>query len=345
MQKPASDPSSAPDAKSAAAAPGRLTMADLAELAQVSKITVSRALRDSPTVKPDTRARIQALAKEHGYKLNLSARSLRLQRSNTVAVVVEMKPSADRPLSEPFPMALMGGICQELTSIGYAVVLTTRDGVEAPAVQTADGIILLGQGSHDEAAAQLAGGDVPLVVWGAEEDGHDYVTVGSDNRQGGVLAAERFLAIGRHRALFLGDTSHAEIQQRHDGFRQTLEAGGGTLVGAVACPFTIQAGAAAIAGWLDGGGAAFDALFAASDLQAIGALQVLQERGMAVPDAVSVIGYDDTPLGACLTPPLTSVHQDWQAGGELLAAKILALINGQAANSVSLPARLVVRGT
>jgi len=72
---------------------GRLTMADLAELAQVSKITVSRALRDSPTVKPDTRAKIQALAKEHGYKLNLSARSLRLQRSNTVAVVVEMKPS------------------------------------------------------------------------------------------------------------------------------------------------------------------------------------------------------------------------------------------------------------
>ncbi|MFV3130309.1 substrate-binding domain-containing protein [Niveispirillum sp. KHB5.9] len=328
-----------------AAPAGRLTMADLAELAQVSKITVSRALRDSATVKPDTRARIQALAKQHGYKLNLSARSLRLQRSNTVAVVVEMKPSPDRPLTGPFPMALMGGICQELTSIGYAVVLTTRDGVHTPAVQTADGIILLGQGSNDEAAVQLADADVPLVVWGAEAPEHDYVTVGSDNRQGGALAAEHFLSIGRKRGLFLGDTSHAEIEQRHDGFREALLAGGGELAGGISCPFGIAAGAAAIAAWVDGGGAPFDCLFAASDLLAIGAMQALQERGIGVPGKISVIGYDDTPLGACLTPPLSSVHQDWQAGGELLARRILSLINGEDVTSVSLPARLVVRGT
>ncbi|MFV3074525.1 LacI family DNA-binding transcriptional regulator [Niveispirillum fermenti] len=344
MSKPAAERPAMPDAKAPAAA-GRLTMADLAELAQVSKITVSRALRNSPTVKPDTRARIQALAKEHGYKLNLSARSLRLQRSNTVAVVVEMKPSPDRPLSDPFPMALMGGICQELTSIGYAVVLTTRDGVQAPAVQTADGIILLGQGSHDEAVAQLADGDVPLIVWGAEAAGHDYVTVGSDNRQGGILAARHLLSSGRRRGLFLGDTSHAEIEQRHGGFRDALAQGGGILAGTVSCPFAIQAGSDAIAGWIDGGGAPFDCLLAASDMLAIGAMQALQERGLPVPEAVSVIGYDDTPLGACLTPPLSSVHQDWQAGGELLARNILAMINGEDVQSVSLPTRLVVRGT
>lgn len=344
MSKPIPDRTRESEAK-AVAPGGRLTMADLAELAQVSKITVSRALRNSPTVRPDTRERIQALAKQHGYKLNLSARSLRLQRSNMVAVVVEMRPSPDRPLTGPFPMALMGGICQELTSIGYAVLLTTRDGMQAPAVQTADGIILLGQGSHDEAAVELAEGDVPLVVWGAEAPGHDYVTVGSDNRQGGALAAERFLSIGRRRGLFLGDTSHAEIEQRHDGFRDAMIAGGGELTGSVICPFSIAAGAAAVAGWLDGGGLPFDCLFAASDLLAIGALQALQERGLSVPDAVSVIGYDDTPLGACLTPPLSSVHQDWQAGGALLATHILALINGEDARSVSLPARLVVRGT
>lgn len=343
MNKPAV--ARGPEIEAKAGPAGRLTMADLAELAQVSKITVSRALRDSPTVKPETRAKIQALAKQHGYKLNLSARSLRLQRSNTVAVVVEMKPSPDRPLSDPFPMALMGGICQELTSIGYAVVLTTRDGVHTPAVQTADGIILLGQGSHDEAAVQLADADVPLVVWGAEAPEHDYVTVGSDNRQGGALAAQHFLSIGRRRGLFLGDTSHAEIEQRHDGFREALLAGGGDLVGGISCPFSITAGSAAIATWIDRGGAPFDCLFAASDMLAIGALQALQERGLAVPDTISVIGYDDTPLGACLTPPLSSVHQDWQAGGELLATRILALINGENVASVSLPARLVVRGT
>lgn len=344
MHKPDSERLRDTDTK-ASGGGGRLTMADLAALAQVSKITVSRALRDSPTVKPDTRERIKELAKQHGYKLNVSARSLRLQRSNTVAVVVEMKPSPDRPLSDPFPMALMGGICQDLTSVGYAVLLTTRDGIHAPAVQTADGIILLGQGSHDEAVVLLAENDVPMVVWGADAPGHDYVTVGSDNYQGGMLAAARFADIGRRRGLFLGDTSHAEIEQRLSGFQAGMQAAHGTLVGSVACPFTIQAGSDAIASWLDGAGVAFDCLFAASDMLAIGAIQALGERGLTVPDNVSVIGYDDTPLGACLTPPLSSVHQDWQAGGELLAAKILALINGHEADSVSLPARLVVRGT
>ena len=75
-----------------------LTMADLAELAGLSKITVSRALSDSPLVNPETRERIQALALEHGYKLNVSARNLRLRRSHTVAVIVEMKPSTDRTM-------------------------------------------------------------------------------------------------------------------------------------------------------------------------------------------------------------------------------------------------------
>ncbi|OYQ31828.1 LacI family transcriptional regulator [Niveispirillum lacus] len=320
-------------------------MADLADLAQVSKITVSRALRDSPTVKPDTRAKIQALAKEHGYKLNLSARSLRLQRSNMVAVVVEMKPNPDRPLSDPFPMALIGGICQELTSVGYAVLLTTRDGVHTPAVQTADGLILLGQGRQDEAAALLADSNVPLVVWGTEVPGHDYVTVGPDNRQGGALAAQHFLTMGRRRGLFIGDTRHADIAQRHEGFRNTLVAGGGQLVGGISCPFSLADGSAAIAQWVDGGGGAFDCLLAASDLLAIGALQALRKRHIAVPDMVSVIGYDDTPLGASLTPALSSVRQDWQAGGTLLARRILSLINGEEAASASLAAQLMVRGT
>ena len=78
------------------AGPSNPTMADLAELAGLSKITVSRALSDSPLVNLETRERIQALARQHGYKLNINARNLRLRRSHTVAVIVEMKPSTDR---------------------------------------------------------------------------------------------------------------------------------------------------------------------------------------------------------------------------------------------------------
>ena len=99
-------------------------MADLAELAGLSKITVSRALSDSPLVNPETREKIQALAHEHGYKLNVNARNLRLRRSHTVAVIVEMKPSTDRTMFDPYPLVLLGGISQELTAAGYSVLLT-----------------------------------------------------------------------------------------------------------------------------------------------------------------------------------------------------------------------------
>ncbi|HUB91037.1 MAG TPA: LacI family DNA-binding transcriptional regulator, partial [Dyella sp.] len=91
-------------------------MADLAKLAGVSKITVSRALSESPLVTPETRERVQTLARKHGYKLNVSARNLRLRRSHTVAVIVEMKPSSERTMWDPYPLSLLGGISQELTS-------------------------------------------------------------------------------------------------------------------------------------------------------------------------------------------------------------------------------------
>ena len=323
---------------------GRLTMADLARLAGVSKITVSRALADSPLVRPELRARVQELARQHGYRLNLSARSLRLQQRNVIAVVLEMDPSPDRPMSDPYPLELLGGICQELTTAGYNVLLTPRQGIESPAVQGADGIILLGQGSHNDAARQLGHAHVPLVVWGAKRPGRSHVVVGSDNRRGGASAAERLLSLGRRRAVFLGDTSHPEIDQRCKGFEAALKAGGGALVAKLPSVFTFAAGSTAVNGLLDRG-EAFDGLFAASDLLAMGAVRALLDRGLAVPDAVSVIGYDDIPLAACFTPPLTTIHQDWHAGGVLLARKVRALVEGEETDSAVLPTRLVVRGT
>src|SRR5262249_15521968 len=127
------------------------TMDDLARLAGVSKITVSRALRDGGIVNPTTRERVRALAVKHGYKFNVSARNLRLRQSNTVAVSVEMSPDANRPMSDPYPLELLGGLLQELTSTRYSALLTTRSDADAPAVQAADAVVLLGQGPHHDA--------------------------------------------------------------------------------------------------------------------------------------------------------------------------------------------------
>ena len=321
-----------------------LTMEDLASLAGVSTITVSRALRDSPLVTAATREKVRRIADEQGYRLNISARNLRMRRSYSVAVVVEMTPVKGRPMSDPYPLELLGGITQELTTAGYSVVLTSKQLLDTAPVQGADGLILLGQGSHGEAVRVLQKAGLPLVVWGAPEAGASYIVVGSDNRTGGISVAERFMEQGRKKLLFLGDVDHAEVQERCAGFIDAL--GGQGMVHIVRPKaFTFEAGFDSMAAVLKKKGAGFDGVFAASDLLAMGAIRALAEAGLRVPDDVSVIGYDDTPGAASFVPPLTSVHQYLRDGGVLLAKKMLGLIHGEAVASEMLPTTLIARQT
>lgn len=329
---------------SSASQASSLTMADLARLAGTSKITVSRALSDSPLVHRKTRERIQALAREHGYKLNVSARNLRLRRSYTVAVIVEMKPSSDRTMLDPYPLTLLGGISQELTAAGYSVLLTTRQGASAAAVQAADGLILLGQGVRQEAVRRFDKLGLPMVVWGAQA-GHDtHVVVGSNNHLGGAVVARHFVALGRRHPVFIGNPSHPEIYERLQGFIEAFATHGIKPLLLRRDEFTLASGMDAIHS-LAARKVRFDAVFACSDLLAMGAIRALGELRRLVPGDVSVVGYDDSPLGASFLPPLTSVRQDWQEGGMLLARKMLALIHGDEASSETLPVQLIVRAT
>lgn len=320
------------------------TMADLAELAGVSAITVSRALADSPLVRADTTARIKALAKEHGYAFNVSARNLKMRSSRTVAVIVEMRPSHDRRMSDPYPLDLLGGILQELTSAGYCAVLSTLQGHHLPTLRAADAVVLLGQGANEDAVSAIAQWNMPMVVWGAEDAHGEHITVGSDNLRSGMLAAERFVALGRQRLAFLGDSAHAEVAARLAGFSNALRKHRLKTISATPASFTVAAGTKATHALLDRH-PQIDALFAASDLLAIGALRALTERGRRIPEDVSIIGHDDTPLGATYVPALTSIHQNLYEGGELLARKALALITGKKVVSETLPTNLVIRVT
>lgn len=321
-----------------------VTMADLARLAGVSKITVSRAMGDTTLVNAKTRAMIRELAAKHGYKLNVAARNLRLRRNHTVAVVVEMTPSIDRPMSHPYPLDLLGGILQELAGNDFSALLCTRHGASLPAIQSADAVILLGQGARLHAVHLFDHLRLPMVIWGAQRASGDYVVVGSNNRQGGAAAAERFISIGRRHAVFLGDTSHAELAERQAGFQDALSAHGIRCADLKCEDFTVESGYRAVKS-LHKKAQRVDAIFAGSDLLAMGAVRALAESGLRVPEDVSVIGYDDTLLAAAFIPPLTTVHQNWDDGGRLLARKALALIRGERAESEELPNYLVIRAT
>ena len=333
-------------AKHTPASESAVTMEDLAKIAGVSTITVSRALRDSPLVTEKTREKIRKIAAEQGYRFNISARNLRMRRSYSVAVVVEMTPVKGRPMSDPYPLELLGGITQELTTAGYSVVLTSQAAARHGAGA--------GRRRPDPAGPGLArrGGarrcSRPACRWwcGARrKPTRSYVVVGSDNRKGGASAAERFLEQGRRKLIFVGDVDHAEVQERCAGFIDALS-GRATVHILRPKAFTFEAGFDCVTSLLKKkSGHSIDGLFAASDLLAMGAIRALTEAGLRVPDDISVIGYDDTPGAASFVPPLTSVHQYLRDGGVLLAKKMLAMIEGQPVASEMLPTTLIVRQT
>lgn len=328
--------------KRRAGAAKRTTMADLARLAGVAKITVSRALAGSASVRPELRRRIEELANEHGYRINASAQSLRLQRTDSIAAVIEMNPSAERPMFEPLLLRMIGAMLQEATLTGYRLVLTIRSQVERRPSLDVDGIVLLGQGANDSSTQNLRKLGVPMVVWGAPEPviDDDLTFIGSDNRAGGTLIAAHLVEIGRSRVLFVGDTAHPEVRLRMEGLEGGLRGAGARMM-QVPSEFNRGAARDAMLRALEFG-VPFDAVVAASDEMALGVIAALRERGLRVPEDVAVVGFDDSLADA----NLTSVRQDFSRAGREAVQLLLKAIAGEPTPPSSLlPVELVVRGS
>lgn len=324
----------------------RPTMEAVARLAGVSKITVSRALRGSDLVRPELREHIREVARKAGYRLNVAARSLRTRRTQTIAVVVEKLVASDRPVADPLVLTLIGGLLEELSPAGYALLLTTSDYILGSDTIGADGVIMIGEGENGIRAREVAGLGLPTVVWGAPLAGANFSVVGSDNREGGRLAASHLVEAGRRRMIFLGDVRHPEVSARHEGVRDILAASPASLVAAVPCEFSRSGGVEAIEDAL-ARGLEFDAVIAASDYIAAGACGLLMDRGLTVPGKVAVIGFDDNAVAGNHRPPLSSIRQDWSAAGRLLGRALMDRLADPASPVTEhvLPVELVVRET
>lgn len=320
-----------------------MTMDDLAELAGVSKITVSRALKGSALVRAPVREQIQQLARKHGYRLNTAARNLRLRRHHSITVVINMIPTADRTMSDPIFLGLVGGLLQCLTSANYRLVLTTAEQLLASGNHDSDGIIFLGQGTDDALLRQVSEMGLPFVVWGARRarDG-DWLTIGSDNRCGGMLIGQHLASLGRRDVLFLGDEAHQEVADRLVGLENGL--GDATTITTRECEFGMLAGRAAADAAIEAGWHG-DAIVGASDMIALGATDALRARGVAVPGDVAVVGYDGIHAAANAAVPLTTVRQDWERAGALLGETMLAWVEGAPPPPDPLPVELIVRAS
>lgn len=322
----------------------RPTMEQVAALAGVSKITVSRALRGSELVRPEVRERIVQIAAEAGYRMNVAARSLRTQRTHTIAVVIEQLQRDDRPITDPLLLAMIGGLLEVLTPADYAMLLTTHDHFLGSTAIGADGVVVLGQGEGGRGLERVGNFGLPVVAWGEPVPGLTVPVIGSDNRLGGRLAAQHLVQGGRRRVLFLGDPQHPEVAGRLEGVREVLASSEAVLAGVVPCAFAIEAGAQAIAKAL-AEKTQFDSLIAVSDFIAAGACDTLIASEIAVPEGVAVVGFDDTPIASTHRPSITSIRQDATAAGRALGEAILAIIDEPASQrpAAPLPVELVVR--
>ena len=333
----------------------KATSFDIAYHAGVSQSTVSRALRGSPLVSPDTQRRIREVAEQFNYKVDKHASALRRQSSGTLALLLFEDPTSDDSLINPFFVAMLASITRACARQGYDLMVSFQQSsddwhADYQDSHKADGLILLGYGDYVVARGKLEKLEAQgthFVRWGAVVDGQPGVSVGCDNSQGAQALTEHLLSLGRRRIAFLGDvTEHCpEYRDRYHGYCRALGAAGiapdpRLQVGAV--DSTEEVGEQAMASLL-ASGVGFDAVFAASDLLAIGALHVLERAGIAVPGQVAVAGFDDIPMARFASPALTTVQQDTRRAGEILVERLLRRIRGEAATSAMLPAKVVVR--
>jgi DNA-binding LacI/PurR family transcriptional regulator len=330
------------------------TSFDIAFLAGVSQPTVSRALRGSPVVSLETRKRIEEIARQLNYRVDKNASNLRSQHSNTLALLLFEDPTPDDSQINPFFLSMLGSITRASARQGYDLLISFQQlskdwQQDYEDSRKADGIILLGYGDYEEyrpRLERLVQQGTHFVRWGPVLTSEPGVSVGSDNAQGGYDVTRHLLAQGRRRIAFLGHatTHYPEFFDRYRGHeRALLEARATTSSALQVDAITTEDAGFQATRELQRRGVEFDAVVAASDLIAIGALRALQESGIDVPRDVAVVGFDDIPAASHTNPPLTTVVQDTRRAGDLLVDTLLRQIAGDpAANSV-IPTRLVVR--
>lgn len=329
------------------------TIDDIARLAQVSKSTVSRALNDSPLLNGETRARIQAIARAHHFRVNASARSLSLRQSHTVAFVAPAYAPGSFSGEDLFGLEVLGGIGNALHALGYDLLVVhpdpldqawPRDYLDSGRV---DGFILMTSAHAPEQIRYLVGMKAPFIAWGVPIPGEAYCSVTGDNVNGGLLATRHLLVTGRRRIAFLGGPEKTQTaQHRLKGYINALRESGASLDPELLAfgDYSFASGAAAMLRLLDQA-PDLDAVFVSSDLMAVAAIQSLQNSGRRVPEDVAVVGYDDLPFAAYNSLPLTTIRQNIPMLSSMLAGNLIRHIQTGGITNVTTPVELVIRNS
>jgi DNA-binding LacI/PurR family transcriptional regulator len=346
------------------------TLEQVAALAGVSRATVSRVVNGSPKVSPPVRAQVERAVARLGYVPNRAARSLVTRRADSVALVVS-EPHA-RFFSEPFFAGMVRGVSGALAETGVQLLLLIaqdlpdRGRLERYVVGGhVDGVLLASLHGDDPLPATLERVGVPAVLVGPPVDrggpggsrrggppvdrGGPASYVDADNRGGARAAVAHLAERGRRRiATITGPLDMGVGLDRLDGYRDGLAAAGLAADPGLVEPgdFTEEGGAAATARLLERPGPPVDAIFAASDLMAAGALRALRAAGRRVPEDVAVVGFEDSAVARYAQPPLTTVRQPIEEMGRQATRLLMGRMAGEAGGMhLVLDTELVVRAS
>ncbi|HEX7737889.1 MAG TPA: LacI family DNA-binding transcriptional regulator [Ktedonobacteraceae bacterium] len=330
-----------------------VSIADIARVAGVSHSTVSRALRESPLISEPTRQRIQRLAREMGYTPNAIAQSLQTRHTSTIGLVVTS-------IADPFLSDVVKGVEEVARGASFGVFLSASHNnpeqemvvIEMFRRRRVDGILVASSRLTGEYKERLVSLQVPIVLINSQEEAQDGVLhwVAVDDYEGAKLAVEHLLSLG-HRAIgYLGVKSRPRsCLQRQQGYRDALAAFGiqarAEWMVTVPCDEAspeedIAAGQSALPGLLEVG---VTALFCANDMIAVGILMAARARGLALPDQLSVVGFDDVPAASYVVPALTTIHQPKVALGRMATQVMLNLLQKRPGQNHTLQANLILR--
>ncbi|GGD24900.1 LacI family transcriptional regulator [Microbacterium faecale] len=326
------------------------TLEEVARHAGVSRSTVSRVINGGSRVSPDALEAVNRAIGELRYVPNRAARSLASRQSHAIALIVP--EDTTRFFGDPYFSAIVAGINDRVSASPYmlGLFIASDDPADKAASFIAsgsvDGALVVSHHTSDEYLGRIARSTT--VVYGGRpmDSRDDDYWVDVDNVEGGRIATRHLVERGCRRiAMITGPPDMRAGVERLAGFREVLADEGLEPVGVEDGEFSAVGAVAAMTRILDSG-VTPDAVFVASDLMARGALGVLEGRGLRVPDDVAIVGFDDSPVAARVTPPLTTVRQPSREQGAVMADVLIRLLSGEDPPTESmLPLELVVRAS
>ena len=318
----------------------------------MSQPTVSRALSGSPAIAEATRRKVIEAAEALGYFVDERAARLRRGSTGTLAVVVICREGDSASSINPFAYALLGSVCVAASERGFETLVSFQ---ARPAdffghyqeQGRADGLVVIGTTTNRQAWEYFRGLESDsrkVAYWGSPFEELEWVR--SDNRAAGRLAVEHLLAAGYRRPCFLGalNTPQVQFTERYDGYAEAMRAAGlePCLAPTVNAATREEEGRRAARRLVERS-EDIDAVFAACDAMALGALEAFAAADLAVPQQIGVMGFDDLVAGRFSRPPLTTIAPDPAEAGGALVEAVLDEAGNRARRRV--PVALIKRGS